>query len=146
MADWTLNGNAFIQRYNPDEYDAILWMQKAPLGIVTEAIGGSYSDYARVSTRSGQPTVLGWPGHESQWRGGAEEMGSRYGDIEELYETRNWERAADILQTYGVRYVYVGNLERSTYQVNTGKFDEMLMKAYTNESVTIYQVPMGIGQ
>lgn len=145
MKDWTLNGNAYIQRSNPDEYDAIVWLQKAPLGVVTEAVGGSYTDYARVSTRSGLPTVLGWPGHESQWRGGGEEMGSRYGDIQNLYETRDWTEASRILESYHVRYVYVGSLERSTYQVNTGKFDDMLTVVYRNDNVIIYEVPVNSG-
>ena len=141
MREWTLDGNAYIEKYNPGDYAAIVWLQQAPLGVITEAVGGSYTDYARVSTRSGQPTVLGWPGHESQWRGGGEEMGSRYGDIQLLYETRDWIEASRLLESYNVRYVYVGNLERSTYKVNLEKFDQMLYVVYQNGEVTIYEVP-----
>lgn len=139
--EWTLDGNAYFSKYHPGDYEAIIWLQQAPTGVITEAVGGSYTEYARVSTRSGQPTVLGWPGHESQWRGGGDEMGSRYGDIALLYETRHWEEASQILQRYEVRYVYVGGLERSTYQVNTEKFDQMLNIVYQNGEVTIYEVP-----
>lgn len=145
MTDWTLDGNSYFQQYYPGDYAAITWLQEAPLGVITEAVGGSYTDYARVSTRSGQPTVLGWPGHESQWRGGGEEMGSRYGDIQLLYETGDWIEASRILESYNVRYVYVGNLERSTYRVKTEKFDQMLTVAYRNEDVVIYEVPTSIG-
>ena len=53
---------------------------------MAEAVGGSYSGYACVSRLSGYPTVLGWPGHELQWRGGGEEIGSRENDIQQLYE------------------------------------------------------------
>jgi uncharacterized membrane protein len=42
---------------------------------------------------------------------------------------------------YDVRYVYLGSLERSTYQVNTEKFDQMLNIVYQNGEVTIYEVP-----
>lgn len=145
MKDWTLNGNAYIQRYNADEYDAITWLQSAPLGVVSEAIGGSYTDYARVSTRSGQPTVLGWPGHESQWRGGGAEMGSRYSDIQTLYEAKTWTEIQPIIKAYDIRYIYVGGLEYSSYNVETGKFDAMLEPVYNNQSVTIYEVPSGLG-
>lgn len=138
---WTLDGNAYIREYNPDEYSAILWLQKAPNGVVTEAVGGSYTDYARVSTRSGLPTVLGWPGHESQWRGGGVEMGSRLEDIQRLYETADWEEALRVLRDYNVRYVYVGNLERSTYQVETMKFEENLPLVFSNNSTLIFEVP-----
>lgn len=139
--DWTLDGNAYIQKYNPDEYAAIEWLQQAPMGIITEAVGGSYTDYARVSTRSGLPTVLGWPGHESQWRGGGEEMGSRFSDLQVLYETSDWYDALRVLQSYNVRYIYVGNLERSTYRVKIEKFAANLATVFTNGSVTIYEVP-----
>ena len=61
---WTLDYFNMFQRQNPDEAAAIRWLQSAPDGVVAEAIGGSYSAYARVSTLTGLPTVLGWPGHE----------------------------------------------------------------------------------
>ncbi len=141
MSEWTLDGNAYFEKYYPGDYAAINWLQQAPLGVTTEAVGGSYTEYARVSTRSGQPSVLGWPGHESQWRGGGEEMGSRYGDIQLLYETKDWIEASRILESYNVRYVYIGNLERSTYQVALEKFDQMLSVVYRNGEVTIYEVP-----
>jgi YYY domain-containing protein len=141
MQEWTLDGNAYFEKYYPGDYAAITWLQQAPTGVVAEAVGGSYTEYARVSTRSGQPTVLGWPGHESQWRGGGEEMGSRYSDMQVLYETRHWDEAKSILDSYNVRYVYVGNLERSTYQVNLEKFEQMLNIVYQNGEVTIYEVP-----
>lgn len=145
MQEWTLDGNAYFQRYYPGDHAAILWLQQAPLGVITEAVGGSYTDYARVSTRSGQPTVLGWPGHESQWRGGGEEMGSRYSDIQLLYETVDWGEASRLLARYNVKYVYVGNLERSSYKVNEDKFKLMLTIVYGNEDVTIYEVPETVG-
>jgi uncharacterized membrane protein len=68
-------------------------------------------------------------------------MGSRYGDIELLYESRQWDETDRILRMYDVRYVYLGSLERSTYQVNTEKFDQMLNIVYQNGEVTIYEVP-----
>jgi uncharacterized membrane protein len=66
----TLDGTAHIERYNPDEMAAIRFLREAPLGTLAEAIGGSYSGYARIATNTGQPNVLGWPGHQGQWRGG----------------------------------------------------------------------------
>ena len=60
-AVWTLDGNEYISRYTPDEYLAMQWLSDKDTGIVAEAVGGSYTDFARVSTRTGFPTVLGWP-------------------------------------------------------------------------------------
>jgi uncharacterized membrane protein len=84
----TLDGAAYFHDRDSDDSAAIRWLSLAPPGNVVEAVGPQYSEYARVATLSGQPTVLGWPGHESQWRGGEKEMGSRQVDIETLYRIR----------------------------------------------------------
>jgi uncharacterized membrane protein len=143
-AQWTLDGADHLARFEPEELDAIQWLQKAPEGVVVESVGGSYTGYARVATFSGKPTVLGWPGHEVQWRGGAEEMGSRETDIEQLYRTNRWEVAAGILQRYQIRYVYVGSLERSKYRVNETLFERNLARVYQSGQVSIYEVPQSI--
>ena len=140
-AGWTLDGAAYLQRDNPDEAAAINWLKQAPDGVVVEAVGGSYSAFARVSTLSGLPTVLGWPGHESQWRGGADPQGSRQDDIRTLYETPNWQTAAGILAKYQVRYIYIGSLERSSYHVNEGKFIQVLKAVFSQGNVAIYETP-----
>jgi uncharacterized membrane protein len=136
---WTLDGTAYIQNYNPDEMEAIHWLQQAAVGVTSEAIGGSYSSFGRISEVSGQPTVLGWPGHESQWRGGAREMGSRQQDVELLYKTNNWNEAEKIINQYNIRYIYVGGLERSTYRVNEAKFQNNLKTVFQKGTVTIYE-------
>lgn len=143
---WTLDGNEYISRYNPDDYLAFNWLATQDYGIVAEAVGGSYTDYARISTRSGFPTVLGWPGHESQWRGGATEMGSRAADISILYETPSADEALAIIQKYRIQYIYVGNLELIQYKVAREKFDALFDLIYSNGSVTIYEVPPHYGK
>jgi uncharacterized membrane protein len=112
----------------------------APDGVVAEAIGGSYSGYARVSTLSGQSTLLGWPGHESQWRGGYEEQGSRQGDLETLYATADWQLASEIISRYDIRYIFVGNLERGR-PLQEEKFQLHLRLVFQQGNVTIYEVP-----
>jgi YYY domain-containing protein len=137
---WTLDYFDMFQRQNPDEAAAIHWLQNAPDGVVAEAIGGSYSGYARVSTLTGLPTVLGWPGHESQWRGGYEEQGSRQGDIETLYATKDWQTASEIISRYNIRYIYVGGLERRD-PLQEEKYQRNLQVAFQRGNVTIYIVP-----
>ena len=137
----TLDGAAYLGNYFTDDYAAIQWLTQEPLGTVVEAVGGSYSEFARVATYSGQPTVLGWPGHESQWRGGYTEVGSRGDDIQRLYETANWNEADVILKHYGIHYVYIGPLERTTYAVNEEKFARNLTEIYRQGQIVIYEVP-----
>jgi uncharacterized membrane protein len=142
LSELTLDGKAYLQRYNPDEWAAFTWLQKAPIGVVTETVGASYNpDTARVSTHSGQPTLLGWEGHEWQWRGGTEEIGSRRGDLELLYTTTSWEEASVITARYNIRYIYVGPVERATYIVDEVKFQVNTHLVYQNNGVTIYEVP-----
>jgi uncharacterized membrane protein len=145
---WTLDGTEYMQRQSPDEMAAIQWLARAPDGVVAEAVGNQYSAYARVATLSGQPNVLGWPGHENQWRGGAQEMGSRQADIQRLFCSRDWAEAEAIINQYGIRYIFIGSLERSAYTVDTcgtglveAKFAQNLPAVFQQGDVTIYEAP-----
>ncbi len=137
----SLDGAQFLTRYVPDDYLAIQYLRRLPKGVVAEAVGGSYTEYARMATFSGQPNVLGWPGHEGQWRGGGEEMGSRMQDMELLYNTPDWVTAQAILRQYDIRYVVIGSNERFTYQVQEEKFASNLREIFRQGQVVIYEVP-----
>ena len=138
---FTLDDFDRIKRENPDEAGAIQFLDTAPDGIVAEAVGGSYSGYARISTYTGLPTVLGWPGHELQWRGTPDPLGSRQDDIASLYTTNNWDIARAILAKYDIRYVVVGGLEHQAYQVQEDKFRTNLTPVYQAGTISIYEVP-----
>jgi len=137
--DFTLNGNEYLQISNPDEFEAVRYLNLVPYGVISEAIGGSYSNYGRISKFTGLPTVLGWPGHELQWRGGVEEIGSRESDIKELYSTDNWITAKNILDKYNLRYIYIGDIERKTYQISEEKFVFNLPEIFNNSSIVIFE-------
>ncbi|MBI3761164.1 MAG: hypothetical protein HY260_04795 [Chloroflexi bacterium] len=140
----TLDGFAYMASGNRADYNAIQWLNDHISGapVVAEAIGGQYSEFARVSAGTGLPTVLGWGGHEGQWRGASfgEQVGSREPDIETLYRTRSWDDAKAILQRYDIRFVYFGNLEASKYGAGGAqKFDEFMTPIYRADGVTIYE-------
>jgi len=141
VTGYTLDASAYMARNQPDEAAAIQWLASAPDGVVAEAIGGQYSGYARVSTLSGQPAVLGWPGHEGQWRGGYAEVANREPDIRILYETPDWNTTLEIILRYDIDYVYIGTLEMSTYALNPEKFDQNLDMGFLQGNVRIYVVP-----
>jgi uncharacterized membrane protein len=84
--------------------------------------------------------VLGWGNHEGQWRDGALQ-GSRAQDIETLYTSRDWATTQEIIKRYNIRYIYIGNLERTTYHVNEEKFKLFLKPVFQQGIVTIYAVP-----
>jgi YYY domain-containing protein len=137
---FTLDALKPFARFAPDETAAALWLQQAPAGVIVEAAdpGSSYREYARLSEYSGVPTVLGWVGHERQWRGGEAEMGSRLDDIARLYGTPSWDEAQTIIEQYGIKYIVVGNLERTHYQLNEQKFSDHLPIVFRQGNLVIY--------
>nr|MBN1229821.1 hypothetical protein [Anaerolineae bacterium] len=142
----TLDGTDWIRRRYPEDYGGMLWLMEnaAPDDIVLEAIGGSYTYYARVSSVTGIPTLMGWPGHEGQWRGPAytEFAGSRVADVQEIYSTLNAARARELIEQYRITYIFVGSLERDpNYAPAAGiaKFDDFLTTVYRNDGVIIYR-------
>ncbi|MCL4560457.1 MAG: DUF2298 domain-containing protein [Chloroflexi bacterium] len=141
-AQLTLDGNAYLQQSSPDEYGAIQWLLQHPRGVIAEAEGQSYQPQtALMATRTGYPDILGWEGHELQWRGGVSQIGNRPADLQTLYQTADWAQALSILQKYQVRYVVVGPAEHAAYHVSETKFQQNLPVGYQSGSVTIYEVP-----
>ncbi|MDH7490554.1 MAG: DUF2298 domain-containing protein [Anaerolineae bacterium] len=142
----TLNCLAFVQKYYPAEYDAIQWLnanaQDAP--VILEATGGSYSEAARVSARTGLPTVLGWDFHEQQWRGKRNPAGSRASDVERIYLAPDSPESLTLLDTYGISYIYIGDLERSKYGLSdavVNRWDSIAVRVYNVGGVRIYRYP-----
>ena len=140
QTNWRIDGSTPSDYLNPDEALAVDWLWKAPRGVITEAIGGSYSQYARISSHSGQITLLGWEFHETQWRGSSESQGTRNADTRMLYETSSWEVANEIINKYQIEYVFIGSLELKDYRVNETKFIENMSQVFDSGDVRIYQV------
>jgi len=138
---FTLDDFDRIRRENPDDAAAIEFLRTVPDGVIAEAIGDGYSAFARISAYTGLQTVLGWPGHEDQWRGSYEPQGSRRDDIKMLYSTSRWEEAQNIIERYNIRYIYIGNLERTSMPVNEGKFQTHLKSIFQQGGTVIYEVP-----
>lgn len=136
----TLDGAAYLQNSRPEDWAGLQWLQNAEPGVVLEKVGSSYGGDNIVSTFVGFSSVLGPPGHESQWRGGYSEMGTRSDDVKRIYETHSWESAQELIETYGIRYVFIGSAEKSAYNIQEKKFERNLTKVYDSGNCTIYQV------
>jgi len=148
----TLNGLAFAQRDDPLEYEAMTWLNQNVTGtpVILEAADseGDFKDVARVSSRTGLPTVIGWPCHEAQWRGNrclqgpAMPYADRVNDVAAIYTTKDAREARALLEKYDVQYVYVGQLERDKYgEGGLAKFREFMVPVFQKEAVTIYRMP-----
>jgi uncharacterized membrane protein len=151
----SLDGMAYLQQYSPGDYEAIQWLNHNVQGspVVAEAFGpegGDYSDYGRVSAFTGLPTIIGWAGHEYQWRvnwlndsTNAADFYNRGTDVNLIYTSKDPKIVLAILQRYQVRYLYVGNLEIATYTgSDLTRFRNFLPVVYSRDGVTIYQVPI----
>ena len=139
----TLNGLDFISRGDPHEAEALGWLMRNVRGdaVVLEATGGEYSEFGRVSSRTGLPTVIGWYGHEVQWRGSDREFKDRPKDVDAVYSTLDKGQIAPILAKYGVLYIYVGALERRKYPKEAlDAFPQYMDVAFKNDGVIVYRV------
>ena len=143
--DPTLDGMRWLERAAPDDAAAIAWLRGSVDGTPTiaETVGQDFDPEgrARVSTFTGLPAVLGWSGHEVQW---GHDPGSRFADVQELYRTTDGRRARELIDRYGVDYVFVGRLERLDYPADgLAKFARLGREAFRSGETAVYEVPRG---
>jgi uncharacterized membrane protein len=153
----SLDGTAYMASdpLNQGDEAAIAWLNDAAHvpgnPVILEAVdanGGEYTHFARISSFTGLPTIIGWVGHEWQWRvnwvnqpGHAGELNRRPGDVAMIYTSHDPSVVRRLLQQYHVRYVYVGAAERIRYPgVNLDQFSTFLHVVYRAGGVTIYEV------
>jgi YYY domain-containing protein len=141
----SLDGIAYIKQVWPADFAAVEWLRqnvKDPQAVILEANGGSYTEYGRVSAMTGIPTLLGWGGHELQWRGNYDEPGKREPDIEKVYRSTDVNQVKAVLEQYRVTHVYVGQLEREKFKLSNPlieKFGVFMDLVYDQGGVRIYR-------
>jgi len=141
----TFDGLAWLQDSHPEEWEAISWINSSVEGapVIVEAPGGAYTDHSRVSTYTGLPTVIGWEHHEWVWRPGCLDcdLAGRKDDVNQIYESEDWNQVKALLEKYGVTYIYVGRLEMEMYGSGVGEgFENFMDVVFENDGVTIYKV------
>jgi YYY domain-containing protein len=138
-----LDGLSYLRLSHPFDYQAINWINKNIKGqpVLLEAQGDSYTDYERISSNTGIPTIVGWTVHEWLWRGDYGIVAPRISDVKTIYESENLVETERLLKKYGVEYVYVGELERQKYSyLNEDKFSKLGRLVYSNPQVRIYNI------
>lgn len=138
-----LDGLAYLQNLYPDDYQAILWLKKYTLNqpVIVEAVGESYTDFARVSANTGLPTILGWRVHEWLWRGSFDEAGKRTEEVKEIYEGDDLGKTQQWLAKYQVKFIFLGNLERQAYpELKEDKFLQLGKIVFSSNQTKIYQL------
>ncbi|HEY70510.1 MAG TPA: hypothetical protein G4O08_08010 [Anaerolineae bacterium] len=126
----TLDGMAYMQYSiyyefgqgftHDEDYRAIRWLQENVQGspVIVEANAVEYRWGSRYSVYTGLPGVLGWNWHQRQQRlaAGDTAIVQRAYGIATFYMTQSVEEAIAFLDTYDVRYVIVGQMERVYYE------------------------------
>ena len=145
----TLDGLAYMNERKDykGEYLSIEWLNaNVRDAVILEAVEDEEhrTDYCRpgrVSASTGLQTVIGWPWHEFLWRRD-EEVWRRVNDVKEIYTTDNVSLTGSLLKKYNVSYVYVGRMERDTYEAEgLVKFESnWFEKVFSKEGVEIYKV------
>jgi len=141
----TLDGYAWLRERAPGDPAAIDWLRSKTPGdaVVLEAVGEDYSAFghARISSFTGRATVLGWAGHEVQWD---HDPGSREADVRTLYTTTDLDRARVLAVRYGVGYVVVGPIERTTYgDQGLEKWDTLGRRVFERQGTTVWELTPG---
>ncbi|MCC6382191.1 MAG: hypothetical protein IT304_06755 [Dehalococcoidia bacterium] len=164
--DTALDGLAFVARYDPAEFALIRWVEQntPPDAVVVEASGRvwrrdrngaltlvdpsvDYTDAARVSSRTGRPTLVGWFFHEIQWRGDTTPNRAEYQHRQELldsvYTSGDPAAVLSVLRTAGARYVILGRVERQRYPADAlPPFDAFLDTVFTSGDLHVYALPV----
>ena len=145
----TLDGTAYLDRWNPVDRAAFDWINRTVPGlpVLCEAWGPSYGDFGRVSMNTGLPIVVGWDYHVQQRGHSRSEIEQRKADLVAIYRSPDPARVETILERYHVALVYFGPLEIQTYgPASLARFREwtsFLSPVYQNPAVTIFAVKGG---
>lgn len=112
-----LDALAYLDVRDPGAAEALRWVRAnldAERHVLLEAVGASYGPGNVISAASGVPTLLGWPGHQVQWRAAPPAV-ERQGTVDDIYREGATPRIHAVAVRDGVTHIYLGNEERRQY-------------------------------
>ncbi|TVR73004.1 MAG: hypothetical protein EA415_08715, partial [Sphaerobacteraceae bacterium] len=123
--DWRgLDGIQYIEQWNHDEQVAMSWLRqhRDEVSVVVEAPGCAYGSdngipHNRVSIITGIPTIIGWEGHQAQWRRGQPDRLGEFAERRDMMNLTYEDPAAaePFLRELGVTHVFFGTHEQLGY-------------------------------
>jgi YYY domain-containing protein len=139
IAEPTLDSLAFVERFYPDEAEAIYWLDREVEGQpnMVSAPGPQYEWYNAPASLTGVPTVAGKP-PERSYRG-PEIYDRRVSDVRTIYSGAPADQRR-LLKQYDVELIYVGPNERSTLAPFTFFQLDAVSIEKSWDDVTIYRV------
>ncbi len=150
----TLDATDYIRREAPDVAAAVQWVAEntAPGTIVLEGKGASYrAAHNRFSTATGRPTLLGWDGHQAQWRGEAYGVMARGRPeaIERIYRTGTPAEVVATLAEWNIGFVVIGPSEVEQYGITESRIAQLrqvLEPVFVSGQVVILRPRAALGQ
>ena len=138
-----IDGLSYMKKDHIEDYELINWINKNINNqpVILEAVGDSYTDFARISANTGLPTVLGWPVHEWLWRGTYEVVSPRVEEVKIFYTTKDIKNAREIIKKYNVSYFVVSKLEKQKYpDLNEENIKNLGKIVYQNSEAGLYKI------
>jgi len=109
--------------------------------VLIEFVGQSYTKDNQISAETRVPTILGWIGHQLQWRSNNQEIFDRESDIETFYMTENSEEIKNIINKYSITMIILGPNEIEKYNIiNLDKFLQFSEIIYENNEYRLLRV------
>lgn len=136
------------------DLEAIRWMlenvEGSPVVAEVNTYPTLYGWGNRYAMFTGNPSIVGWDYHERQQRAlglsnaDPESVPARIAAVQEVFRTRDPDRAYKILRRYGVEYLVVGRLEHAYFPGGQKKWAEregvLWTLAFRNDGVEIYRL------
>ncbi len=143
----TLDALDHLRREQPETMTAIEWIKGNTQRnqVVVEAAGDSYrADHNRISMATARPTLLGWQGHEQQWRGQSFDAmtAGRLDALARIYQPRSDDDLQRTLHEWNVSLVVIGGFERARYSISAdeeARIGRVMELAFERGSVRIYR-------
>lgn len=140
----SLNGEDYLKKEHASEYTAILWLRNiSGQPVVLQAPGELYNWNTYITAFTGLPTVIGWAGHELNWRyPNRTEIDSRWSDVTMIYTSSDLEKVDALIKKYNIKYIYFGEAEIKRY--GSGRFfdshPERFERVFEQGEVEVYKI------
>ena len=109
--------------------------------VIIETQGKSYTNDSQISSESRIPTILGWVGHQLQWRSNHSDIYNRQEDIDTFYISNDSQEIINIINKYSITMIILGPNEIEKYNINSlNKFLNISEIIYKNNDYTLLKV------
>lgn len=151
---FTLNGLSYVEKTTPGEFELIEWvvrntdkesviLEGSLVRCEANPIGCNDWDpsLGRIAAATGRPTILGWEGHERQWRADHTILEDRQDDVREIYATTDLLKAKTLISKYAVDYIVISDSELNVYgSKGKEKFIELGSVVFERPNLLMYKL------